>query len=85
VERNTRLWLSLLASVAFGTIAAAFVTVRLIRSTNASARFWNEVYLGVCVLYVMSEMLRFLRRRKKPSYFDKEMDNRRSLAKSSRV
>jgi len=85
VERDTRLTLGFLISVAFGTIAAAFVTVRLIHATNANAKFWNRVYLAVCAFYIVSEVLGFLRRRRKPNYFDKEMDSRHSLAKGSRV
>ena len=82
MNRNTRSTVRLFVVIAVYVLAAAFITVRLMYGANPNARFWNRVYLVACALFMLSEIVRFLRGKKR-SYFEKEMDHRRSLSKGS--
>ena len=83
MNRNTRSTTRFFVAIALYVLAAAFISLRLLHGANPNARFWNKVYLVLCGLFIISEIVWFLRREKR-SYFEKEMDHRRSLAKRSR-
>ncbi len=69
------------------TAACAIVTglryVHWKHSLQSDGPIEAKIYLGACVIFTASFVVRFVRRvyRKKPDYFAEEMEHRRILAK----
>ena len=70
-----------LMGTTIAAVGAALNLVRWMHSTKPDAPVWVRVWLGLCVLSVVSGLLRLFYYRNRRNYFADEMEHRRSLAK----
>jgi hypothetical protein len=72
-----------LIGTTIGATGSAFNAVHWMHRTRPDAPVQVRIWLVLCVLSVVSALLRFLYYRNRRNYFAEEMEHRRSLAKGT--